>query len=137
MADQARDLIREAIKGKPDAEVMTLVEGLGGVEAALDMVFQGMEQALDPGKAQDCVIAWDVTGEGRTYEFGVTVADKKATAAQGKPADPRVTMACSFVDFIRLIAGELDGMTAFMSGKLKITGDIMFAQQIPQMFGIA
>ena len=137
MADQARDLIREAIKGKPDDEVMKLTEGLGGVDAALDMVFEGMEQALNADKAVDCVIGWDITNQDKTYEFGVTVQDKKATSAKGKPADPRVTLACSFVDFIRLVAGELDGMTAFMNGKLKIAGDIMFAQQIPQMFGIA
>ena len=37
---------------------------------------------------------------------------------------------------LRLITGQLDGMQAFMSGTLKIEGDVMFAAQMQQMFGL-
>ena len=47
-----------------------------------------------------------------------------------------MTIGLALPDFLRLIAGELDGMQAFMQGKLKLQGDMMFAQQVPQMFGI-
>jgi len=30
--------------------------------------------------------------------------------------------------------GQLDGMSAFMSGKLKVTGNIMLAQRIASLF---
>jgi putative sterol carrier protein len=30
--------------------------------------------------------------------------------------------------------GELNGMTAFMTGKLKATGDLMLAQRLPMLF---
>ena len=33
-------------------------------------------------------------------------------------------------NFLRLMIGELDGMQAFMSGKLKVSGDIMVSQNI-------
>jgi putative sterol carrier protein len=31
-------------------------------------------------------------------------------------------------------AGQLDGMQAFMTGKLKLTGDMMFAQSMQAWF---
>ena len=37
-------------------------------------------------------------------------------------------------DFLRLITGKLNGMQAFMSGKLKIQGDMMFAQVMQGWF---
>jgi putative sterol carrier protein len=137
MAQRSRDVMRAVIAGKPDDDVMQLVENMGGVEAVLEMVFQGMEEALIPDKAQDCVIGWELTSGGKTYDYTVTVKDKRATYEESKPTDARVTLGCSVVEFVRLIAGEVEGMAEFTSGKLKIEGDIVFAQQIPQMFGIA
>jgi putative sterol carrier protein len=32
------------------------------------------------------------------------------------------------------VNGELNGMQAFMSGKLKVSGDIMLANRIPELF---
>ena len=37
-------------------------------------------------------------------------------------------------NFLRLMIGELDVMQAFMSGKLKVSGDIMFSQNIASLF---
>ena len=33
-----------------------------------------------------------------------------------------------------LLKGELNGITAFMSGKLKVEGDMMLAQRLPSLF---
>jgi len=37
-------------------------------------------------------------------------------------------------DFLQLIAGKLDGMQAYTSGKLKVEGDIMKSQLIAKLF---
>jgi putative sterol carrier protein len=37
-------------------------------------------------------------------------------------------------DFLRLIAGKLNGMQAFMTGKLKVSGDLFFAQTFQGWF---
>jgi putative sterol carrier protein len=47
-----------------------------------------------------------------------------------------VTLALDGVDFMRLVTGNAAGPTLFMSGKLKIEGDLMFAPQIATMFRI-
>jgi putative sterol carrier protein len=37
-------------------------------------------------------------------------------------------------DWIAMCNGQLNGMTAFMTGKLKTTGDIMLAQRLTTLF---
>jgi putative sterol carrier protein len=58
------------------------------------------------------------------------------TNEKREPTDARVTIGLSVPDFLRLVAGDLDATQAFMAGKLKIKGDMMFATQVPQMFGL-
>lgn len=47
---------------------------------------------------------------------------------------PRVTLAMNLPNYIRMMAEELNGMAAFMTGKLKISGDIMFSQHLSKWF---
>jgi putative sterol carrier protein len=136
MVDDARKLLEEAVKGKSDEEIMGFVSNFGGTEPALDTIFEGMKQALNPEKAQDCVVGYSITENGTTHNYVVTIKDKQASFEKREPSDARVTIGLALPDFLRLIAGELDGMQAFMQGKLKLQGDMMFAQQVPQMFGL-
>lgn len=136
MAQDAQAMLQEAVKDKSDEEINELVSSMGGADGLLDMVFQGMTEALDPDKAQDCVIGWKVSDGGETHAYKLVIADKKATYEKADPAGARVTMGMALADFLRLISGNLDGMQAFMQGKLKLEGDMMFAQQVPTMFGM-
>lgn len=44
--------------------------------------------------------------------------------------DPTVTMILSDVDWAKLISGKANAQKLFMSGKLKIKGDVMKATKI-------
>lgn len=136
MADDARAILTEAVKGKSDEEITQFVETMGGAATVLEMTFEGMKAALIPDKAQDCVIGYELTEGDTTHSYAVTVKDKEASYEKRDPSDARVTLGLTLPDYLRLIAGELDGMQAFMQGKLKLKGDMMFAQQVPQMFGL-
>ena len=52
----------------------------------------------------------------------------KCTVVKGSGGPARVTLSLSLPDFLRLVANKLDGMQAFLGGKLKLAGDMMFAQ---------
>lgn len=135
MSDDPRTMLAEGIKGKSDEEILELMKQMSGsTEAALDMIFDGMSSALDPAAAQDCVIGYELKEGDTTYSYAVVVKDKTATTEKREPTDARVTLGLAVPDFLRLIAGQLDGMQAFMQGKLKLKGDMMFAQQIQKMF---
>ena len=67
-----------------------------------------------------------------TTDQGVVYIDGNATppavSNDDKAAD--CTLKMDFSDFADLIGGKLDGMTAFMTGKLKIEGDMGVAMKL-------
>ena len=65
--------------------------------------------------------------------------DGGAGLLQGAPSahqlEPRLGVATSSADFLKLVNGELNPMMAAMSGKLKLTGDMGFAFKLSSLFG--
>ncbi|KAJ8937305.1 hypothetical protein NQ314_011944 [Rhamnusium bicolor] len=56
---------------------------------------------------------------------------KNAKVYEGAPeSKPSTTLTISDEDFIELAEGKLNAQTAFMKGKLKVTGNIMLAQKL-------
>ena len=62
--------------------------------------------------------------------------DGSCTVGKDPQHEPRVTLMLDAVDFMRLVTGNAAGPMLFMSGKLKIEGDLMFSTQIQSMFTI-
>ena len=64
------------------------------------------------------------------------IADGTCKVEPGAAETPRLTLTLELPDFLRFVAGQLDGMQAFMSGKLKLGGDIMLAQTMQTWFAV-
>jgi len=62
---------------------------------------------------------------------GVIVVDGQTVSTQDAGADCTITI--SKGDFEDLIAGELNPTMAFMSGKIKVAGDMSIAMQLSQI----
>jgi putative sterol carrier protein len=80
------------------------------------------------------VIQYDVTASGKTHTFQLKVANGKCEVGRGAGGPARVTLTLALPDFLRLVSGKLNGMQAFMTGKLKLGGDMMFAQTMQGWF---
>jgi putative sterol carrier protein len=61
---------------------------------------------------------------------GVILLDGAAQQVSENDASADTTIRTSWEDWQKMAAGELDGMTAFMTGKLKIEGDMSNAMQL-------
>lgn len=59
----------------------------------------------------------------------VTIAAGECTVSDGSHPEPTASLTIDDNDLIDLLNGDLDGISAFMSGKLQVQGDIMVAQQ--------
>ncbi|WP_374590533.1 SCP2 sterol-binding domain-containing protein [Aquabacterium sp.] len=76
----------------------------------------------------------------KTWQYNIThpcyvVLDHGKCEVHEGNADPfDVRFTISDDNLVALFRGELSGMAAFMSGKLKVEGDRMFAQRIPSLF---
>ncbi len=108
----------------------------GGPDRVLDQVFEGMRQAFDPARAagQAAVVQYEIAVPDGQRHYVMRVADGRCQIERGSAADPRVTIRIGLADFLRLVAGRLNGMQAFMSGKLKVSGDLFFAQTYQAWF---
>jgi putative sterol carrier protein len=127
--------LAEAIKGISDEELETQVKDMG-VDQVLGDIFAGMEDAFQPDRAQgeNASIQYDIKANGDVKQWSVEIADGKCRTSEGAAADPRLTLTLGVVDFVRLIFGQAEGPQLFMTGKLKLKGDMMFAMKMQKYF---
>ncbi len=97
-----------------------------------------MPGAFIPEKAQgvNSVIHFKFTGA-EPGDWNAVIKDGKVEVAQGVPPGPaNMTLTADSSDYVKIFTGELDGMQAFMQGKLKLAGDLNLAMKLMQMFKI-
>ena len=139
MADESpiatQEQLSELLDGQSDEDINAFVAAAGPTEI-LGQIFSAMEERFQADKAagQSAVVQWDIAAPDQTYSYNVTIADGTCKAAEGAAESPRLTLGLALPDFLRFVAGMLDGMQAFMSGKLRLGGDMMFAQQMQAWF---
>ena len=100
-------------------------------------LMEKMPGAFLPEKAPglDAVIQFHFTGE-QASDWYAAIKDDKVETVEGVHDDPKMTMSADSSDQIGIFTGEVDGMAAFMQGKLKLAGDLNLAMKLTQMFKI-
>jgi putative sterol carrier protein len=76
--------------------------------------------------------AW-IQGKRVKLDFGpegVIMLDGQAGQVTEEDGPADTTIKVGWEDWQKMAAGELDGMTAFMTGKLKVEGDMSNAMQL-------
>jgi putative sterol carrier protein len=98
-------------------------------------VFETMPKVFNPANASglSVVFQYHITGD-EAGDWFVTVKDQACNVTPGISDSPNVSLTMADKDWLAICNGQLDGMSAFMSGKLKASGDIMLAQRIPSLF---
>lgn len=67
-------------------------------------------------------------------DYYLVVKDGNLEVQQGEHDDPSVTLAMSTDTLKGVMSGDINGMTAFMTGKLKATGNVMLATKLTSLF---
>jgi len=96
--------------------------------------FDGLETKADPAKLAGMTNSYlfDIEGEG---QWRVVVQDGKLEVSDGGAgADADATITTSSDVFAQIVAGEQNPTTAYMTGKLKIKGDISAAMKLQKLF---
>ncbi len=128
----------EALKAASDEQVLEGFRAVG-VKDALDQTFNTMQEHFLPDKAEgvSADVQWVVTDQGEEFPYTASIADGKCAITASKAASPRVSLTMDLVTFVRLIMGQAQGPQLFMTGKLKVGGDLMFAQRVAGFFAQA
>ena len=100
-------------------------------------LMEKMPGAFMPEKAAglDAVIQFKFTGA-EAGDWYAVIKDGKVDVSKGEHASPKMTLTADSSDYVKIFTGELDGMQAFMQGKLKLAGDLNLAMKLTQMFKI-
>ena len=98
-------------------------------------IFDAMPTQInaDAAKGMNSTIQFKLSGDGGG-DYYVTIKDGTAEVRQGTHASPNMTMTLAAQDYVDLIGGKLNGQMAFMSGKLKIAGDMGLAMKMQTLF---
>jgi len=116
---------------QPDTKEATVSDGQG-----VEQIFEGMQQEFQPDKAQgvDATIQWLIKDGDEEKSYAVTIKDGTFSWTQGQAENPAVTLSTDRDSFAALMTGKAQGPALYMSGKLRIQGDMMLAQRMSQFF---
>lgn len=94
-----------------------------------------MQQAFKPDEAKgvDATFNFDLTGDGGG-QWHMTIADGTCSLAEGLTEKADVTLRTSTDDWIAMLSGTLDDTMAYMSGRLKVEGDMGLAERMNAFF---
>ncbi|MFO7600110.1 MAG: SDR family NAD(P)-dependent oxidoreductase [Candidatus Desulfacyla sp.] len=98
-------------------------------------VFEGLPKAFQPDKAAgvNVVFQFDISGDAGGSWYA-TIKDGTCEVTEGTHGSPTTFIKMADNDFVNLITGKLNAMSAFTGGKLRIEGDLMKSQLIEKLF---
>jgi putative sterol carrier protein len=98
-------------------------------------VIEAMPAYFQPEKAgnTNATIQFDLSGD-QAGKWYIKVADGQASATEGQAETPNLTLLADGRDAVKIFTGKMDPTAAFMSGKLKVKGDMGLAMRMQSMF---
>jgi putative sterol carrier protein len=101
----------------------------------IQQIMEHMPEAFVPEKAVgiNAIVQTRFTGA-EASDWAITIWDGKCSVEQGANPKPQLTLNMDSQDFKDLITGKLNAMTAFMQGKIKLSGDISLAMKFTNLF---
>ncbi|HVA84149.1 MAG TPA: SCP2 sterol-binding domain-containing protein [Candidatus Binataceae bacterium] len=99
-------------------------------------VFDNMASRFkkDAAKGLNATYQFDLSGDGGG-QWHAVIANEQCEVKEGKAASPNITISMTASDYLDMVNGKLNGQMAFMTGKLKIAGDMGLALRLQSLFG--
>lgn len=94
-----------------------------------------MQASFKAEKAGDvnAAVQFNLTGEGGgTWTF--YIAEGKCEVKNSAAESPTVALTAAAADYLAIMRGDLNAVSAFMSGKIKVAGDLGIMMQFQNWF---
>lgn len=105
-------------------------------ERIVDEVFRRMSEHYR-GNVADALVRWRLgAGDEDDLRYECQLSGETCTVSKETRQDARVTIMLPAAEFLKLASGNASPFGLFMSGKLKVAGDLGFAVKISGLFEI-
>lgn len=101
----------------------------------INEAFEAMPSVFNANAAKGMTktYQWNITGE-QASTWAFKIVNGEGELAPGGVEKPDITITVSDKDWLAIIDGKLDATNAFMTGKVRIAGDMMLAMKLQQLF---
>ncbi len=86
----------------------------------------------EEAKGVEATVSYNITGKGGG-KWTISIRDGRMTLSQGVLKNPRVYIVARDSDYHDIVTGKLDGITAVITGKMQVEGDVGFMAELRQM----
>lgn len=122
-------------------QLEAVVDDSGLWRQILNVIFARISTHIKPARAQhvQAVVHWRVTGgtgEDGFDRYETIIANGAASGNKRMREKPRVTITIAPVDFIKLVTGQTTPAVLFVTGRIKVKGDLAFAAGLIRYFDI-
>jgi putative sterol carrier protein len=102
----------------------------------VQQVFKAMVDEFDPDAVgdMDAVLQFDISGDDGG-QWVVKIADQQIEVNEGETSDATTTLRMADKDFLGIVNGDLNAVSAFMQGLIKIEGDMSVAMKLQSLLG--
>ena len=87
----------------------------------------------EAAKGLNAVYQFDLSGDGGG-KWHVIINNDTCQVNEGAAASPSITISMTAQDYLDMLSGKLNGQMAFMTGKLRIAGDMGLALRMQSLF---
>lgn len=120
------------VAGASKAQLDAVVGERSLRERVLDEIFDRMQAHIKPARAKNvhAVVHWRLSGgagAGGYDRYETVIADGGCTVSRQMAGKPRVTITVGPTEFFKLITHQATPAVLFVTGKIKVKGDLAFA----------
>jgi putative sterol carrier protein len=107
-------------------------------DLSIHSLMEQMQKAFIPEKSSgyDVTVQVELQGDGGG-NWVVAISNQKCTVTQGTIANPTLKMSGSAQTVMDVFTGKLDGVRAYMQGKLRVSGDMSLAMRLTSFFKLS
>jgi putative sterol carrier protein len=99
-----------------------------------EKIAKKLQASPEISKAVNSTYEFNITGDGGGV-WTVDLTKEPGSVAAGSTGTAKCTVTCASTDFMNIVSGKMNPQMAFMSGKLKIKGDMALAMKLQKVIG--
>jgi putative sterol carrier protein len=130
--------IRTSIEGRSTEEINSYAAGReDGVDGLLELVFANLPGAFIPERAGDQKVSFQyvlTAADGVERRYFAVVRDGRCDAGSGDVESPTVVMTMDLSVFLQVLVGTMAPVRAFLTRKIKVSGEMMAATKFESWF---